>query len=358
MASRVKGWLDRRRSMSSLKATPPEPSNNATSYGVDYNKSAPRNAGMNNGRYSATSVSSRYSGGVPGRLVPIEEDNNGGYQPYRPQAQSPPPPTASQYNLDHNRPAPTPVQYSAPPVPVQYSSSSSYTPPTQSFAQHLQPNHYQPQLPPPGTPPTPNSQHNSLHNLYTNSSSNTSSYGGGASTPDTRYSSDSLAHSSRQYTLPNHPPPPPPQQDTRYNGDSLAHSSRQYTLPRLKKPQPQPSNNNALPKPSDFSKQTKASTLEVQRCIKLLRALFKLRMKIWSAQESHWSTHPKTVENMAQADDLLRDIQDMVGNWQISIAKGQMSWDEEERLELHMIQQNLSMLRPYGMGGGQGFRQQ
>lgn len=61
---------------------------------------------------------------------------------------------------------------------------------------------------------------------------------------------------------------------------------------------------------------------------------------------------------MAQADDLLRDIQNMVGDWQNSIAKGQMYWDEEERAELRVIMQSLSMLRPYGMGGGHGFRQQ
>ncbi|KAK4178782.1 hypothetical protein QBC36DRAFT_94329 [Triangularia setosa] len=354
MASRVKGWLDRRRSMSSLKASSPAPSDNATTYGADYNKSTPRNAGMNGGRYSTLSVSSRYSGGVPGRnLGPIEEDNNGGFLPYRPSVQSPPPPAASQYNLDYNRPGPTPVQYSAAPVPLKYSPPpASYVPPTQTFTQYLQPNDYQQQPPPPGTPPTPNSQHNSLRNLYTNSSSNTSSYGPGVNTPDTDYGSDNLSTTSRG-GYPNHQPQhqqQPPPQAHQQNPNQL----RPFTL---KKFQPQPPK-NSLPKPSDFAQQAKASPLEIQRCIKLLRALFKLRMKIWSAQESHWSTHPKTIENMAQADDLLRDIQNMVGDWQNSIAKGQMYWDEEERMELQLIVDNLRMLRPYGMGGGGGFRQQ
>ncbi|KAK0737287.1 hypothetical protein B0T21DRAFT_410743 [Apiosordaria backusii] len=363
MGNFLKGTLDRlnrRRSMSALNTSSPAPSNDAASYGTAYNSSTPRNSGLNAGRYSSVSVSSRYSGSVPGRsLGPIEEDSNGGFQPYRPPAQSPLPPTSPQYDLGYNRPQPTPVQHSAPPVPVQYSSSSSAgyaPPPTQSFSQHLQPNQYQPQPPPPGTPPTPSSQHNSLRNLYTNSSSSANSYGGGGvTTPDTRYSSDSLSNTSRGYTLPNHPPPPPPPNPHNTNTHTNnTHPPRPFTL---KKPQPQPSN-NPLPKPSDFAQQAKASPLEVQRCIKLLRALFKLRMKIWSAQESHWSTHPKTIENMAQADDLLRDIQNMVGDWQNSIARGQMYWSEEERMELELITQNLSMLRPFGMGGGQGFRQQ
>ncbi|KAK4656294.1 hypothetical protein QC762_310085 [Podospora pseudocomata] len=352
MASRVKGWLDRRKSMSSLKASSQAAPNNDNPYGADYNKSAPRNAGMNSQRYSSMSVSSRYSGALPGRnnLGPIEEDNNGGFLPYRPPPQNPAPPAASQYDLGYGRPAPTPVQYSAPPVPVQYQPApSSYAPPTQSFNQHLGPNQYQNHPIPPRTPPTPNSQHNSLTNIYTSGSSNPSSYGGGVSTPDTRYSSDSLGASNRGYN--NFPPQPPQQQQ-----DSKPPPPRPFTL-RKPQPQPQPVN-NPLPKPSDFSKQAKASPVEVQRCIKLLRALFKLRMKIWSAQESHWSTHPKTIENMAQADDLLRDIQNMVGDWQNSIAKGQMYWDEEERAELRVIMQSLSMLRPYGMGGGHGFRQQ
>ncbi|KAK3990733.1 hypothetical protein QBC44DRAFT_368703 [Cladorrhinum sp. PSN332] len=93
----------------------------------------------------------------------------------------------------------------------------------------------------------------------------------------------------------------------------------------------------------DFS-DPKASNAEVQRCIKLLRQLFELRIKIWGMRKAHWSTRQRRMEVKRQARDLHRDINQIVVDWQ---GMPRSTWTVEEAEIIYAIGKELEGLVPF-----------
>ncbi|KAK4163682.1 hypothetical protein QBC43DRAFT_335094 [Cladorrhinum sp. PSN259] len=138
-----------------------------------------------------------------------------------------------------------------------------------------------------------------------------------------------------------------------YQTDDTGHS---FFNNKLTKAFPSSSHNSNTPFPKpdahlsghsttggDFS-DPKASNAEVQRCIKLLRQLFELRIKIWGMRKAHWSTQGRRSEAKRQAKDLHRDINQIVVDWN---SMPRSTWTIEEAEVIYAIGKELEGLVPF-----------
>ncbi|KAK4186243.1 hypothetical protein QBC35DRAFT_274900 [Podospora australis] len=308
MGGFMKGALDklkRKSSVAQFGGTPSIASDDAYSDSVPYNQPYPGPIGMN-----GTSVPRGMYGGGGG------------------------PSTARYGSAPTGRPNLNPIMESEP----HYNSYSS-APPSGGGggASHLRPGlsptnpphqYYQP--PPPQTQPSYGSSTPTTPNSGTTTGTQETGY--------TRYSGESYGAQ----------PPPPPSSMPNNNG------------PRLSKPPPPPQPSpSAIPNPQDLA-DPKASTAEVRRCIQLLRKLYRLKMSTWSRQRVHVAVQHKRIADRRKAEDLLRDIHQIVHDWS---TMPQGNWSPQEQAEINFIFQNLSMLQPFwdegppesaGAGAGHG----
>ncbi|KAK4225796.1 hypothetical protein QBC38DRAFT_251846 [Podospora fimiseda] len=88
----------------------------------------------------------------------------------------------------------------------------------------------------------------------------------------------------------------------------------------------------------------RASNAEVQRCIKLLRQLFELRIQIWGMRKAHWSMQPRRNQVKRQARDLHKDINQIVVDWK---GMPRSTWTVDEAEIIGIIAEELRGLRPF-----------
>ena len=170
----------------------------------------------------------------------------------------------------------------------------------------------------------------------TASSSSTKTY----ETQDTRYSFGSSgsipgnnlnANNNNNNKSPNGFPPAP-----QFNGNGNGYANAHF-------PKPDPHLSGHSTTGGDYS-DPKASNAEVQRCIRLLRQLFELRIKIWGMRRAHWSTQGRRTEAKRQARDLYGDISQIVSEWN---SMPRSTWTVEEYQLIFAIGNELQNLAPF-----------